>query len=66
MIEKIKSPPDNRKDKSMPPRGKTPVTNPWKKLNVEYGQFPDYFANLLKKSAFSKSFIPVIDIQKYE
>jgi hypothetical protein len=66
MIENIKSPLDNRKDKSMPPRGKTPVTNPWKKLSIEYGQFSDYFANLLKKSAFTKSFLSVIDIQKYE
>ena len=66
MIEKLRSPPYDRKDKSMPPRGKTPLTNPWKKLNVEYGQFPDFFLNLLKKSAFCKSFQPLVEISKYE
>ena len=56
---------ENR-DRSMPPRGKTPVTTPWTKVPVEYGQFSDYFNNLLAKSQYGNSFLSVIEMAKYD
>lgn len=67
LIEKIKSPPRNSrdfKDKSMPPRGKTPTIIPWTKVPVEYSQLNDYVISLLNKSSFASSFIPIIDLAK--
>ena len=50
----------------MPPRGKTPIVTPWTKVPVEYGQFGDYFVNLLGKSQYGNSFLPVIEMSKYD
>ena len=59
LVQKHNFPP-SIKDKSMPPRGKTEASAQFKKLAVEYGQFPDFFSNLLEKSHFNKSFAPII------
>ena len=55
MIEKIKSPPrkGDFRDKSLPPRGKTPTIIPWTKVPVEYSQLNDYSTNLLGKGSFA-------------
>ena len=68
MIEKIKTPPrqNNFRDKSLPPRGKTPNVIPWTKVPVEYSQLHDYMTNLLSKGSFSESFLPQIDLLRWE
>lgn len=50
----------------MPPRGKTPLVVPWTKVTVEYGQFQDYILKMLEKSSFKDSFLPNVDMNKYE
>lgn len=64
----MKTPPrhgENR-DKSVPPRGKTPNVTPWTKVPVQYGQLNDYVAALIAKSEFKDSFIGQIELNKYE
>ena len=68
-MEKLKSPPRNiteNRDKSMPPRGKTPVVLPWTKVPLEYGQFADYFTSLLNKSQFGSSFLQIVEMARYD
>lgn len=38
----------------------------WKKIEVEYAEFTEYFQNSINKGAFFQSFLNVIDIPKYE
>jgi len=50
----------------MPPRGKTPSILPWTKVPLEYGQFADYFSNILSKCQCGSSFLPVIEMSRYD
>lgn len=43
------------------------LENPiWVKVSVDYPQFQDYLVNMLNKSSFKDSFIPSIEMSKYE
>ncbi len=51
----------------MPPQGISTQNMPkWKKLQVEYSQFADFIGSSLSKSDFKKSFIPQVELQRYE
>ena len=65
LIQKIKSPP-TRNDKSMPPKGTIAAIASWKKLEIEYSEFQEYFATSLSKSAFHQSFRSVVEMIRYE
>ena len=39
LIQKTKSPPANRHEKSLPPKGITGTMDKWKKLEIGYGEF---------------------------
>ena len=65
MINKVKSPPI-RQDKSMPPHASQAALQKWKKIEVEYGEFTDFFSLSLSKSSFAQSFLPIIEIPRYE
>jgi hypothetical protein len=66
LIQKVKSPPNRSQDKSMPSKGVLATLEKWKKLEIEYGDFSDYFASTLAHSAFSQSFLPTFELMRYE
>ena len=55
LIQKNKSP--EKHDKSLPPKGPIAQIATWKKLEIEFGEFQEYLAASLSKSAFSQSFL---------
>lgn len=67
LVQKNKSPPLNRADKSVPPQGlSSALTSRWKKVEIEYGEFQEYFVSSIGKSAFSQSFHTVLEMSKYQ
>ena len=65
LIQKVKSPAP-RHDKSMPPKGASALVTTWKKLEIEYGEFQEYFVTSLNKSSFKQSFFSVVEMLKFE
>lgn len=66
MIQKVKSPPNRHQDKSMPSKGIVATIEKWKKLEIEYGDFSEYFASTLAHSAFGQSFLSTVELMRYE
>lgn len=56
----------NRQDKSLPPQEIHANLQKWKKLDVEYVEFSEYFANSISKSDFNQSFLNQLELTKYE
>lgn len=50
----------------MPSKGLIAAIEKWKRLEVEYGDFPDVFAATLAHSAFALSFLPTVELLRYE
>ena len=67
LIHKLRSPHQQRADKSMPPKAIVARTGQkWNKLEIEYSDLSDFFASSVAKSAFVQSFRPVIEVPRYE
>ena len=50
----------------MPPKGASALVSTWKKLEIEYGEFQEYFVSSLNKSSFKQSFFSVVEMLKFE
>lgn len=57
---------EENRDKSVPPRSGSKMSERWVKVPVEYSQFSDYITNMLSKSNFKESFLSHVDFSKFE